>query len=134
MRAGLKAPEMTEDEKKAVDAWIQDNGLNQYGDDATRMYTGGTPLFDENTGMNRDRYEYILSHHHDRPWQTEGAEKATLFAMETKAQDSQGQGSVAGVFAMLGMLTVALAGVAVRKMHQGRRERFRYNPIHSREQ
>lgn len=35
-----KAAGMTEDEKKAVDAWIQANGLNQYGDDATRMYTG----------------------------------------------------------------------------------------------
>lgn len=35
---------------------------------------------------------------------------------------------------MLGVFTVVLAGVAVLKMHQGRRERFRYNPIHSREQ
>ncbi|KAG6620106.1 Protease inhibitor EpiC4 [Phytophthora cinnamomi] len=130
----LKAAGMAEDEKKAVDAWIQANGLNQYGDDATRMYTGGTPLFDENTGTSRDRYEYILSHHPDRPWLAESAQTTTLFATETKVEETQGQGSVAGVFAMLGLFTVVLAGVAVLKMHQGRRERFRYNPIHSREQ
>lgn len=95
---------------------------------------GGTPLFDENTGTTRDRYDYILSHHPERPWLAEGAETATLFAAETKVEENEGQGSVAGVFAMLGVFTVVLAGVAVLKMHQGRRERFRYNPIHSREQ
>ncbi|GMF21196.1 unnamed protein product [Phytophthora lilii] len=134
-----KAAGLSEDEKKAVDAWIQDNGLNQYGDAATRMYTGGTPLFDENTGTTTDRYDYILSQHPDRPWQRE-AETATLFAADdaavekAAADETQGGGSVAGVFAMLGVFTVVLAGVAVLKMHQGRRERFRYNPIHSREQ
>lgn len=126
----LKAVELLEDEKKAVDAWIEVNGLNQYGDEATRMYTGGTPLFDESTGMTKDLYDYILSRHPDRPWQA-GGELATLFAVEK--DETQGQGSVAGVFAMLGVFTVVLAGVAILKMHQGRRDRFRYNPIHSRE-
>ncbi|KAG7378227.1 hypothetical protein PHYPSEUDO_010404 [Phytophthora pseudosyringae] len=130
----LKAAEMTEEEKKAVDGWIEANGLNQFGDAATRMYTGGTPLFDENTGTTQDRYMFILSHHPDRPWQTE-VETATLSAAEEAAVDeTMGQGSVAGVFAMLGVFTVVLAGVAILKMHQGRRDRFRYNPIHSREQ
>ncbi|KAE9045466.1 hypothetical protein PR001_g4975 [Phytophthora rubi] len=127
----LKAAAVTGDEKDAVDAWIQANGLNQYGDDATRMYTGGTPLFDENTGTNRDRYDYILSHHPDRPWLAD-AETASLFAKVE--EETQGQGSVAGVLAMLGVFTVVLAGVVGLKMHQGRRERIRYNPIHSREQ
>ncbi|KAF1790165.1 Proteinase inhibitor I25, cystatin, conserved site [Phytophthora cactorum] len=96
---------------------IKANGFNQYGDAATRMYTGGTPLFDENTGKTKDRYDYIRSHHPDHPWQ----KTATLFAAETEVDETQGQGSVA-------------AGVAILKMHQGRRDRFRYNPIHSREQ
>ncbi|KAG6976712.1 hypothetical protein JG688_00001047 [Phytophthora aleatoria] len=121
---------LSEGEKKAVDAWIKANGFNQYGDAATRMYTGGTPLFDENTGKTKDRYDYILSHHPDHPWQ----KTATRFAAETEVDETQGQGSVAGVFAMLGVFTVVLAGVAILKMHQGRRDRFRYNPIHSREQ
>ncbi|ETI30848.1 hypothetical protein F441_21973 [Phytophthora nicotianae CJ01A1] len=120
---------LSENEKKEVDAWIQANGLNQYGDAATRMYTGGTPLFDENTGKTKDRYAYILSHHPERPWQ----ETAMNFAVEKGVDETQGQGSVAGVFAMLGVFTVVLAGVAVLKMHQGRRDRVRYNPIHTRE-
>ncbi|KAH7470732.1 Cystatin-like cysteine protease inhibitor EPIC4 [Phytophthora ramorum] len=126
--AELKAAGLSEDEKEAVDEWIGTNGLNQYGDEATRMYVGGTPLFDESTGATTDRYDYILSRHSDRPWQ----ETANFFAAEV--DETQGRGTVAGVLAMLGVFTVVLAAVAVLKMHQGRRERFRYNPIHSREQ
>ncbi|KAL3672330.1 hypothetical protein V7S43_003019 [Phytophthora oleae] len=128
--------EVAGDEKKAVDAWIEDNGLNQYGDPATVMYTGGTPLFDENTGTTTDRYEYILRHHPERPWLAE-VETTKLLAVEkaeTEVDETKGQGSVAGVLSMLGVFTVVLAGVAILKMHQGRRDRFRYNPIHSRDQ
>ncbi|KAL4176329.1 hypothetical protein KRP22_001281 [Phytophthora ramorum] len=102
--AELKAAGLSEDEKEAVDEWIGTNGLNQYGDEATRI------------------------RHSDRPWQ----ETANFFAAEV--DETQGGGTVAGVLAMLGVFTVVLAAVAVLKMHQGRRERFRYNPIHSREQ
>ncbi|KAF1792958.1 Proteinase inhibitor I25, cystatin, conserved region [Phytophthora cactorum] len=97
---------LSEGEKKAVDA--------------NEDVHGGTPLFDENTGKTKDRYDYIRSHHPDHPGD--------------EVDETQGQGSVAGVFAMLGVFTVVLAGVAILKMHQGRRDRFRYNPIHSREQ
>ncbi|KAK1934298.1 hypothetical protein P3T76_011501 [Phytophthora citrophthora] len=130
------APEVVGDEKKAVDAWIESNGLNQYGDSATVMYTGGTPLFDENTGATTDRYEYILRRHPDRPWLAE-VETTKLLAVEnaeTQMDETKGQGSVAGVLSMLGVFTVVLAGVAILKMHQGRRDRFRYNPISSRDQ
>jgi len=55
-------------EKKAIDQWIVENQLNQYGDPADTVYAGGTPLFDETTGKTIDRYEYILKNHPDRPW------------------------------------------------------------------
>lgn len=124
---------LSDDEKQAIDAWIAANGLNKFGDEATLMYAGGTPLFDERTGTTKDRYAYIVSRHEDRPW-LEEAETATLLAASEPESESQGDGSVAGVLAMLGVFTVVLAGVAVVKLHQGRRERLRYNPIHNREQ
>lgn len=46
-----------------IDRWIQEKGLNRYGDPMDTVYAGGTPLFDERTGRTRDRYEYILERH-----------------------------------------------------------------------
>ncbi|CEG44411.1 Protease inhibitor protein [Plasmopara halstedii] len=77
----LSKQKMSEEEKKAIEAWILANGLNKYGDAATRIYLGGTPLFDEKTGATKDRYDYILSKHPDRPWQTTGV-KANLLAID----------------------------------------------------
>ncbi|RLN88125.1 hypothetical protein BBJ28_00008096 [Nothophytophthora sp. Chile5] len=129
----MEAREVSPDEKAAIETWIQANNLNQFGDEATMMYMGGTPLFDENTGVVLDRYAYILSRHPDQPWLAR-AEAATLLAASEPEPDTQGDGSVAGVLAMLGVFTVVLAGVALGKMHQARRQsRFRYNSINSRE-
>lgn len=55
-------------EKELIEAWIQKNDLNEYGDLKDTVYTGGTPLFDERTGEQIDKYEYILGNHPDRPW------------------------------------------------------------------
>ena len=55
-------------EKTQIDTWIQENGLNQYGDPKGMAYTGGTPLFNEATGETTDKYEYILQRYPDRPW------------------------------------------------------------------
>lgn len=55
-------------EKELIEAWIQKNDLNEYGDLKETVYTGGTPLFDEATGEQVDKYEYILGNHADRPW------------------------------------------------------------------
>ena len=49
--------------KQRIDQWIARNGLNQYGDPPGTMYLGGSPLFDENTGIRKDRYQYILDKH-----------------------------------------------------------------------
>ena len=56
------------EEKQLIEAWIRENDLNRYGDIKDTVYSGGTPLFDERTGQNTDRYEYILRRYSDRPW------------------------------------------------------------------
>ncbi len=53
--------EITEAQKRKIDDWLDEKGLNRYGDDKNAMYKGGTPLFDEETGEAIDRYDYILS-------------------------------------------------------------------------
>jgi len=58
----------TLDEKTLIDDWISANNLNEYGDPKDTVYTGGTPLFDELTGVSIDRYEYIKRNHPNRPW------------------------------------------------------------------
>ena len=49
--------------RRRIDEWIARNGLNSYGDPKGTMYAGGTPLFDERTGVSKDRYQYILEQH-----------------------------------------------------------------------
>ena len=56
-------------EEQRIEAWIEQNDLNQYGDPKDTVYLGGTPLFDERTGQSIDRYKYILQKHPDKPWQ-----------------------------------------------------------------
>jgi hypothetical protein len=60
--------QLNEVEKNLIEAWITKNQLNIYGDPKNTMYTGGTPLFNEATGQKKDRFEYILEKHPDRPW------------------------------------------------------------------
>lgn len=55
-------------EKAEIEAWIEANNLNEYGDPEGTMYTGGTPLFNEQTGERIGRYQYIKSTHPDEPW------------------------------------------------------------------
>jgi hypothetical protein len=49
--------------RRRIDEWLARNGLNEYGDPQGTMYSGGTPLFDEGTGVRKDRYLYILEQH-----------------------------------------------------------------------
>lgn len=57
-------------DKIAIDAWIVANGLNTFGDAADTVYAGGTPLFNEATGKTVDRYQYIITKHPTKPWNT----------------------------------------------------------------
>jgi len=59
------AAELTKEEKEKIDQWLERNNLNRYGDAKDTMYAGGTPLFDEATGVAMDRYDYILNNHPD---------------------------------------------------------------------
>lgn len=49
--------------KRKIDEWIKRENRNPYGDPKDTVYMGGTPLFDERTTQQKDRYEYILSKH-----------------------------------------------------------------------
>ena len=52
-------------ETSCVDAWLEKNKMDQYGNAAGTMYMGGTPLFDEASGKSMDRLEYIYKNHPD---------------------------------------------------------------------
>ena len=63
--AAAAAADLSDEQKKALDAALQQRGLNEYGDPPGTMYMGGTPLFDESTGPSIDRYDYVLKKHPD---------------------------------------------------------------------
>lgn len=47
------------EEARCVDDWLAKNNRDEYGSPKGTMYMGGTPLFDEATGQQVDRLEYI---------------------------------------------------------------------------
>ena len=46
-----------------VDAWLTKRGLDRFGHPGGTMYAGGTPLFDERTGVSTDRMRYVFARH-----------------------------------------------------------------------
>jgi hypothetical protein len=54
---------LTDEQKKQIDNWLDEKGLNRYGEAKNAIYTGGTPLFNEKTGKAIDRYDYIIKNH-----------------------------------------------------------------------
>jgi len=50
-------------EEKCVDRWLAERKLDPYGMPEGTMYAGGTPLFDEATGRQIDRLDYIYRKH-----------------------------------------------------------------------
>lgn len=46
-----------------VDRYLVEHGLNPFGDAPGTAYAGGSPLFDERTGLARDRVAAVLSRH-----------------------------------------------------------------------
>ncbi len=50
---------LTDNQKGAIDAWLDQNDLNQFGDPLDTLYTGGSPLFNEVTGESVDRFKYL---------------------------------------------------------------------------
>lgn len=51
---------MDEALKRFIDRWLEERGLNPYGDPKDTFYAGGSPLFDERTGKRKDRYQHVL--------------------------------------------------------------------------
>lgn len=51
---------LSDEQKKAIDEWLARNKLNQYGDAPDAVYSGGTPLFSEQTGQTIDRFEHLF--------------------------------------------------------------------------
>lgn len=46
-------------QEACVDSWLQKQGLDAYGNPEGSMYAGGTPLFNERTGEQIDRLDFI---------------------------------------------------------------------------
>jgi predicted Holliday junction resolvase-like endonuclease len=59
----LSAKNLSKEQKEKIEEWLSEKTLNRYGDAADASYIGGTPLYDEITRENIDRYEYILKNH-----------------------------------------------------------------------
>lgn len=115
------------EEKAQIDKWIAANDLNEFGDPKHTMYTGGTPLFDESTGMSIDRYDYIVNKHPDRPW----AQVMQVMLAETVggAKTSVGFAPIIASVGVLTLLFALVAGVKVRRSGH----RFRYDSLANRE-
>ncbi|WP_225887736.1 hypothetical protein [Myxococcus xanthus] len=47
-------------QEACVDSWLQKQGLDAYGNPEGSMYAGGTPLFNERTGEQIDRLDFIF--------------------------------------------------------------------------
>lgn len=69
--ASVDKPTCSVSEKQKINLWIKENDLNEYGDNKSTVYIGGTPLFNEATDESIDLYEYLLDKHPDRPWNTQ---------------------------------------------------------------
>ena len=63
--ASIVFDNLSTEDKSKIDKWIDNNNLNVYGDSKFTFYAGGSPIFNEATGNEIDRYEYILVNHID---------------------------------------------------------------------
>ena len=52
--------EISDGLKKKIDAWIEAEGRNEYGDPKDTVYAGGNPLFDMMRPGLKDKYAYVL--------------------------------------------------------------------------
>lgn len=60
--------DLPENEKAQIEAWLEKNDYNQYGDKTDTIYAGGTPLFDETKGTYIKLYDYLLKKYPNKPW------------------------------------------------------------------
>jgi hypothetical protein len=62
-RSGPSPTPTPEGEDKCIDRWLAERKLDRFGWPEGTMYAGGTPLFDEATGRQLDRRDYIYAKH-----------------------------------------------------------------------
>jgi hypothetical protein len=60
--------DLPEAEKSQIEAWLEENNYNQYGDKVDTIYAGGSPLFNESTGKSTLLYDYLVQKYPDKPW------------------------------------------------------------------
>lgn len=75
MSKGTGAGGNRQAQEACVDRWLKSQGLDQYGHPEGTMYAGGTPLFDERTGEQTDRLEYVFQRKPEARKACEGASK-----------------------------------------------------------
>eukprot|EP01083_Nonionella_stella_P023290 64413_1 len=82
-----------------ADQWLETMDLNQYGDSKDTMYMGGSPLFNEMTGVQTDRLEYLEAKFPQKPWdQASAAATATARGAGTSSSsDDAGAGAGADI-------------------------------------
>ncbi len=61
--APAPASAWTAAQQGCVDRWLAAHGLDSFGSPHGTMYPGGTPLFDEATGRQTSRPEYLARSH-----------------------------------------------------------------------
>jgi len=52
-----------------IDDWLNAHNLNKYGDPHGTMYAGGTPLFNETTGVEKTRLQHLNEKFPNKPWE-----------------------------------------------------------------
>lgn len=60
--------DLPEAEKAQIEAWLEENNYNQYGDKVDTIYVGGSPLFNESTGEAIKLYDYLIKKYPNKPW------------------------------------------------------------------
>lgn len=60
----ITAENLTKEQKDKIEKWLEEQGLNRYGDAIGTYYEKGTPLIDE-AGKTIERFEYILDKHQE---------------------------------------------------------------------
>lgn len=86
---------ISDQEKAKIDAWLSANNLNQCGDQPGTVYTGGSCLFNEATGVLSDRYEFLVKKYPNKPWNNLATPTSTITSTTTCSTDKTYENSTA---------------------------------------
>lgn len=63
--AASLSPSEKQAQEACVDKWLQGKKLDRYGHPEGTMYAGGSPIFNEMTGVARERLDYVYERQPD---------------------------------------------------------------------